>query len=255
MELVDTHAHLNLRESYRDLPEVVQRARKTGLSAIVVVGIDLKTSREALSLAETYPGFIYPTAGVHPHEVRKLTEEAYRELEALASRAVALGEIGLDYAKEYSPRKLQQEHFERQLALAKSLGLPVVLHVREAYAEALEILRKYLPLPAVFHCFAGGIPEACKALDLGAYISVTGIVTFPKAENIREVVRFVPLERLLLETDCPFLAPVPYRGKRNEPAYVRYVCEKVAEVKGIPVEECAWQTTENARRFFGIGSR
>lgn len=252
MELVDTHAHLNLRESYRDLDEVLARARKAGLSAIVVVGIDLKTSRQALELAAAHPGFIYATVGVHPHEVRKLTEKAYRELEDLAARAVALGEIGLDYAKEYSPREIQREHFERQLALAKTLGLPVVLHVREAYKEALEIMRKYVPLPAVFHCFAGGVSEARKALDLGAYISVTGIVTFPRAENIREVVRFVPLEHLLLETDCPFLTPVPFRGKRNEPAYVRYICEKVAEIKEISVEECAWQTTQNAQRFFGI---
>ncbi|RUM89809.1 MAG: hydrolase TatD [Thermodesulfatator sp.] len=252
MELVDTHAHLNFKESYRDLPEVLERAQKAGLSAIVVVGIDLKTSRRALELARSWPGFIHATVGVHPHEVRKLTPEDYRELQDLAAQAVAIGEIGLDFAKEYSPRDLQREHLERQLELARSLGLPVVLHVREAYGEALEILARYPSLSMVFHCFAGGIAEARQALDLGAYLSVTGIVTFPKAENLREVVRFVPLDRLLLETDCPFLTPVPFRGKRNEPAYVRYVCEKVAEIKGIPIEECAWQTTQNARRFFGI---
>ncbi len=251
MELVDTHAHLNL-PGYKDLPEVVGRAREAGLSAIVVVGIDLKSSRKALELAGEYPGYLFPTVGVHPHEVRHLNEEAYRELEALASRAVALGEIGLDFAKEYSPRELQLEHFERQLSLAREKDLPVVLHVREAYEEALAVIRKYLPIRAVFHCFAGGIAEARKALDLGCFLSVTGIVTFPRAENIREVVRYAPLEALMLETDCPFLTPVPFRGKRNEPAYVRYVCEKVAEVKGLEVLECARQTTENARAFFGI---
>ncbi|MBX6423076.1 TatD family hydrolase [Thermosulfurimonas sp. F29] len=251
MELVDTHAHLNL-PGYEDLPEVLLRARREGLVSIVVVGIDLKTSHLALELAEKHPGFIFATAGIHPHEVRNLTEEGYRELESLLSRVVALGEVGLDFAKEYSPRDLQREHFERQLAMARERGLPVVLHVREAYTEALTILKKYLPLKAVFHCFAGTVEEARKALDLGCLLSVTGIVTFPRAENIREVVRFVPLEALMLETDCPFLTPVPFRGRRNEPAYVRYVCEKVAEVKGISTEECAWRTTENARVFFGI---
>ncbi|HFC97884.1 MAG TPA: TatD family deoxyribonuclease [Thermosulfurimonas dismutans] len=252
MELIDTHAHLNLGTSYRDLPEVLKRAREAEVRAIVVVGIDLKTSRKALELARDHPHYLYPAVGVHPHEVKKLTEGDYKELESLAGQAVALGEIGLDWVKEYSPRKEQMEHFERQLDLARRLGLPVILHVREAYAEALEILRKYAPHPMVFHCFAGGLKEAREVLDLGGFLSVTGIVTFPKAENIREVVRYVPLESLMLETDCPFLSPVPFRGKRNEPAYVRYICARVAEIKGVPVEECAWQTTLTARRFFGI---
>ncbi|HIE33104.1 MAG TPA: TatD family deoxyribonuclease [Thermodesulfobacteriaceae bacterium] len=251
MELVDTHAHLNL-PGYDDLEEVILRAKEAGVTRIVVVGIDLKTSREALELSERFPGYIFAAAGIHPHEVKNLEDRDYEELKNLLKKAVALGEIGLDFAKEYSPRKQQFEHLERQLAIAKELDLPVVLHVREAYREIFPVLKKYLPLKAVFHCFAGGIEEARQVLDLGLYISVTGIVTFPKGDNIREVVRYAPLESLMLETDCPFLTPVPHRGKRNEPAYVQYVAEKVAEVKGIEVEECAWVTTETARAFFGI---
>jgi len=251
MELVDTHAHLNL-PGYDDLEEVILRAKEAGVTRIVVVGIDLKTSREALELSERFPGYIFAAAGIHPHEVKNLEDRDYEELKNLLKKAVALGEIGLDFAKEYSPRKQQFEHLERQLAIAKELDLPVVLHVREAYREIFPVLKKYLPLKAVFHCFAGGIEEARQVLDLGLYISVTGIVTFPKGDNIREVVRYAPLESLMLETDCPFLTPVPHRGKRNEPAYVQYVAEKVAEVKGIEVEECARVTTETARAFFGI---
>ncbi len=250
MELIDTHAHLNL--NYKDLEEVVARAKEASLRAIVVVGIDLKTSRKALELANRFPGFIWATAGFHPHEVRKIREESYQELRKLLTRCVALGEVGLDLAKEYSPRNLQFEHLERQLALAKELSLPVVLHVREAYQEIFPILKNYLPLKGVFHCFAGGLEEARRALDLGLYLSVTGIVTFPKGENIREVVRYTPLERLMLETDCPFLTPVPHRGKRNEPAFVRYIAEKVAEIKGLELETCAQITTQTARDFFGI---
>ena len=251
MELIDTHAHLNL-PGYDDLDEVVLRAQGAGVTRVVVVGIDLNSSRKALELSERFSGYIFAAVGIHPHEVRHLQDRDYEELWSLLRKAVALGEIGLDLAKEYSPRKQQFEHLERQLAIAKELNLPVVLHVREAYREIFPILKKYLALKAVFHCFVGGIEEARKALDLGLYLSITGIVTFPKGDNLREVVRYAPLESLMLETDCPFLAPVPYRGRRNEPAYVRYVAEKVAEVKGIEVEECARVTTETARVFFGI---
>ena len=254
VELIDTHAHLNLTDSYKkDLPEVVARAREAGVRRIINVGIDLKTSIRALELAHAYEG-LYATAGLHPHEVKKATEATYASLEALFEdpKVVAVGEIGLDYAKEYSPRKLQQEHFLRQLALARKLRLPVVIHAREASPDIIELLKSELPERFVFHCYAGDVAEARTILDLGGFISVTGIVTFPRAENIREIVRFVPLERLMVETDCPFLTPVPHRGKRNEPAFVRFVAEKVAEVKGISFEQCAAQTTQNAEEFFGL---
>lgn len=254
IELIDTHAHLNLTDSYKkDLEEVIQRAKEAGVSKIINVGIDLKTSIRALELAYQYQG-LYATAGIHPHEVRKVTEETYATLKALLQdqKMVAVGEIGLDYAKEYSPRAQQQEHFLRQLALAKELRLPVVIHSRDASPDIMDLLKQELPERFVFHCYAGSVEEAREILDLGGYISVTGIVTFPKAENIRRIVRFVPLDRLMVETDCPFLTPVPHRGKRNEPAFVKFVAEAIAQVKGISLEECARQTTENARLFFRL---
>ncbi len=254
IELIDTHAHLNLTDSYKkDLEEVIQRAKEAGVSKIINVGIDLKTSIRALELAYQYQG-LYATAGIHPHEVRKVTEETYATLRALLQdqKMVAVGEIGLDYAKEYSPRAQQQEHFLRQLTLAKELRLPVVIHSRDASPDIMNLLKQELPERFVFHCYAGSVEEAREILDLGGYISITGIVTFPKAENIRRIVRFVPLDRLMVETDCPFLTPVPHRGKRNEPAFVKFVAEAVAQVKGISLEECAQQTTENARRFFRL---
>ncbi len=252
LELVDTHAHLNLPNFKKDLEEVISRAKEAGLVAIVNVGIDLKTSIKALELAHAHDG-LWATAGLHPHEVKKAKEETYEALRALLQdpKMVAVGEIGLDYAKEYSPREIQREHFARQLALARELQKPVVIHSREA-PDIMEILRQELPEKFVFHCYAGDKREAREILDLGGYISITGIVTFPKAENIREIVRYVPLERLMAETDCPFLTPVPHRGKRNEPAFVRHVVEKIAELKGVSFEECARITTKNARDFFGF---
>ncbi len=253
MFLIDTHAHLNLGDYKKDLEDVLKRAQEAGVQSIINVGIDLKTSIKALELAHAYEG-LWATGGIHPHEVKKATEETYATLRALLAdkKMVAVGEIGLDYAKEYSPREIQAEHFVRQLALAKELGLPVVIHSREASPDIMHLLRQELPEKFVFHCYAGSLEEAREILDLGGFISITGIVTFPKAENIRRIVSYVPLERLMIETDCPFLAPVPFRGKRNEPAFVRYVAEKIAEIKGISLEKCAQQTTENARKFFGI---
>ncbi len=253
MELIDTHAHLNLDNFKKDVEACVLRAKEAGVRAVINVGIDLKTSIRALELAHAYDD-LWATAGIHPHEVKRANEETYAILRALLAdnKMVAVGEIGLDYAKEYSPREVQSEHFVRQLALAKELNLPVVIHSREASPDIMHLLRGELPERFVFHCYAGSQQEAREILDLGGYISITGIVTFPRAENIRQIVRYVPIERLMLETDCPFLAPVPYRGKRNEPAFVRYVAEKVAEIKGLSLEECARQTTSNAREFFGI---
>jgi TatD DNase family protein len=252
-ELIDTHAHLNLPDYRKDLDEVIQRAWGSGVTRIINVGIDLKTSIRAIELAHQYKG-LYAAVGIHPHEVKKVSEETYATLEALLSdeKVVALGEIGLDYAKEYSPREIQRQHFAHQLQIARKAGLPVVIHSREASPDILEILKENLPEKFVFHCYAGTVSEAQEILDLGGFISITGIVTFPKAENIRQIVRFVPIERLMAETDCPFLTPVPHRGKRNEPAWVRYVVEKIAEIKGLSFEECAEITTRNAREFFGI---
>ncbi|WP_022853805.1 TatD family hydrolase [Thermodesulfatator atlanticus] len=253
-KLIDTHAHLNLPGSYKkDLPEVIARAKEGHVEKIINVGIEIKTSIRALELAREYEG-LFATAGIHPHEVKKVNSATYDTLKALLAdeKIVAVGEIGLDYAKEYSPRELQKEHFARQLALAREFKLPVVIHSREAYPDILEVLKEELPEKFVFHCYAGTVSEARKILDLGGFLSFTGIITFPKGENVREVVRFAPLDRIMAETDCPFLTPVPHRGKRNEPAFVRYVVEKIAELKNISFEKCAEATTKCAEEFFGI---
>ncbi len=250
MELADTHAHLNL-PGYGEPGEVLARAKEAGVVKVVVVGIDIPTSKKAVELSREFPEVV-ATAGIHPHEAKTFKEEHLTVLEELLQECVAVGEVGLDFEKEYSPREVQYEVFEAQLALAKRLGLPVVLHVRNAYAEALEVLKKYLPLKAVFHCFTGDESVARKVLDLGFLISATGIITFPKAEVLRSVFRYAPLDSVLVETDSPFLTPVPHRGKKNEPAYVYFVVEKLAELKRLDLERCAEQTFENAKAFFGF---
>ncbi len=253
MELIDTHAHLNLPEFKKDLEPTIQRAREAGLRAIINVGIDLESSQKAIDLARKYPD-LWATAGFHPHEAHRADEENLRKLLELLKedKTVALGEIGLDYAKERSPRAIQQEVFGRQLEIAKQKELPVIIHDREAHEDVLAIVREVGWWQGVFHCFAGDRKMARSVLDLGFYISITGIVTFPKAENIREIVAYCPLDRLLIETDCPFLAPVPHRGRRNEPAFVIHVAEEIARVKKIALEEIARWTTQNARDLFRI---
>ncbi len=253
VELFDSHAHLNLPDFERDIESVIQRAKKINVTRILNVAIDVKTSIRALELAHQYDG-LYAALGIHPHEIRNANKDTYETLKVLFQdpKVVAIGEIGLDYAKEYSPRSLQQEHFLYQLSLAKEFNLPVIIHSRDASPDVINLLKQELPKRFVFHCYTGSVEEAKEILDLGGYISITGIVTFSKAENVRRIVRFVPIERLFIETDCPFLTPVPYRGKRNEPAFVKYVAESIAKLKNISFEECAYQTTKNACQFFGI---
>lgn len=258
LALVDTHCHLDFPDYRDDLPAVLARAREAGVSRIVTVGIDLATSRAAVELAAHDPA-LFATAGVHPHHVRELTAGDYALLRELAGhpRVVAYGEIGLDYVKEYSPPAMQREHFLRQVALAGELALPLVIHDREAHADTLAILREALPLSAggVLHCFSGDAAFAEEVLGLGFYISIPGVVTFPKAGVMQEAVRQVPLDRLLLETDGPFLAPVPRRGKRNEPALMLHTARKVAELKGVSLAEVARATTANAERLFRFAER
>jgi len=253
--LIDTHCHLDFPDYQGDLAEVLARAAKVGVAEIITVGIDLATSRKACELAASLPG-VYATVGVHPHHVNEMGPDDYPALRELAARpeVVAYGEIGLDYVKEYSPAALQREHFVRQVEIARQAGLPLIIHDREAHADILAILRAAGKLPAggVMHCFSGDAALAEEVLELGFYISIPGVVTFKSAAVLREAVRRVPLERLLLETDAPFLAPVPVRGKRNEPAFLPYIARRVAEVKGCELEEVAHQTTANAHRLFGI---
>jgi TatD DNase family protein len=255
--LVDSHAHLD-RDRYQDLDEVVARARAAGLQRIVCVGVWREGGGfgDAVALARKDPGFFAATVGFHPHEARSVGEGDWAEAEALARdpAVVAIGEAGLDYHYDLSPREVQAEVFRRCIRLAKAAGKPLVVHTREADEDTVRILREEgLPeAGGVIHCFTSDAPAARAYLQLGLLISVAGIVTFKNAEPIREAVRLVPRERLLVETDCPYLAPVPHRGKRNEPAYVAHTAAKVAELWGATPDEVARVTGDNARRFFGI---
>ena len=259
MGLIDSHAHLDFEDFENDLDGVVARARTAGLERIVCVGLWRAPGSfgNALELAARDPSFFAATVGVHPHECARVPEEDWARHEALARdpRVVAIGETGLDFHYDHSPRDVQEGAFRRSLRISRAAGKPVVVHVREADAVCAAVLREEGVPDAggVIHCFTGDAPAARAYLDLGLFISVAGVVTFRTAEAIREAVRLVPRDRLLVETDSPFLAPVPYRGKRNEPAYVVKTAEKVAELWGASLEEVAEATTANVKRLFRIG--
>ena len=253
--LVDTHAHLDMSPLGQQVHEVVSRANSAGVGGIVTIGIDAATSRRAVEIAEAHET-VWAAVGIHPHDAAKAEAADLEAVEALASRAkvVAIGEIGLDFAKEYSPRDRQRELFRRQLEMAQRLGLPVVVHARSALEESLATVQEMglAPGTVVFHCFSGGIEMAREVVDAGYLVSVTGIVTFPKAEELRASLEAVPMDRIMLETDCPFLSPVPYRGKTNEPARLVHVAEALASLKGMELDEVARWTTANAECFFGL---
>ena len=259
---IDSHAHIDGEEFDADRDEVVSRARAAGVRAILNVGTGDPHGgnfERAVAVAEKYEG-VYAAAGVHPHDARLYDEAAERRLlEVLrgSGRVVALGEIGLDYHYDNSPRDVQQEVFARQLRLARSESLPVIIHSREADDDTAEILNRELEGSGhggVMHCFGGGPALAEAALALGFYISFAGNVTFKKADALHEVALTVPLNRLLVETDCPYLAPVPHRGRRNEPAYVVETARFLAELRGVSHEEMGRVTSENFARLFGVGA-
>lgn len=276
IQWVDTHAHLDDRQFDGDLDAVVGRAAQAGVKWMVTIGADLPSSRAAVALCERYPN-VYAAVGVHPHDAKSLDRATLDILRNLAAhpRVVAIGEIGLDYYRDRSPRDVQRTALEAQLALATELGKPVVIHIRDqpgqrtAYDQALSILRTWLPdaqlpnsptpqppnpqtpqPPGVLHCFSGDFQVAQAALDLGFCIGVDGPVTYPSAGDLRAIVAQLPLEHMLLETDCPYLPPQAWRGRRNEPAYLTYIAAKVAEVKGVDLAKVAEVTTANAARLF-----
>ncbi len=255
---VDTHSHIHDPRFDDDRKVVIDRARKAGVDVMITVGTDLETSRAAIALAERH-SFIYATVGVHPHDVKNLTSEILAELRVLAQhpRVVAYGEIGLDYYYEHSPRDIQREQFKAQLSIARELNLPIVVHTRDAQEDTLAILKEeWNDRSGVFHCFTGDPTYAIEALHLGFMVSFSGIVTFPKATELREAVRVVPLDQLLIETDCPYLAPVPHRGKRNEPSYLPAVAEIIANEKSpTSLDEVARISSDNAKRLFEIDER
>jgi TatD DNase family protein len=259
---VDSHAHIDGPEFDADREAVIQRARDAGVGAILNVGTGDPHSgafERAIQLAEAHPD-IFAAVGTHPHDARLFDDKAAERLTRLVrqgNRVIAWGEIGLDFHYDNSPRENQREVFRRQLRLARAEKLPVIIHTREAEEETIEILRAEWAtanLPGVMHCFSGSARLAAQALELGLAISFSGILTFKKAQDLRDIAKQVPPEQLLIETDCPYLAPVPFRGKRNEPAYVVEVARCIAEVRGMAIEDVARLTSENFSRVFAVAA-
>jgi len=250
--LIDSHCHLDDKQFDPDRDAVIQRALEAGVERMMAIGTgdgppDLEA---ALRLARRHD-FIYATVGVHPHDAAKATPETFAALEALAAdtKVLAIGEIGLDYHYDFSPRDVQREVFVEQLKLAGRAGKPIVIHTREAWDDTLLVLREHWSGGGIIHCFSGGPGEARQALDLGFHLSFGGVLTFPKADALREAARLGPEDRLLVETDAPYLAPVPKRGKRNEPAFMLETARRLAEVRGVAPERIAEVTTENFARL------
>jgi TatD DNase family protein len=251
--ITDSHAHVFWEAFDEDRSAVLERARAAGVVRMVVVGTDLATSRAALALCAREPG-LFPTAGVHPHDADGATPEVRAEIRSLCERpdCVAVGETGLDYFKQYSPRAAQLASFGWHLDLARELDNPVVVHSREAHDDTARLIAERPGVRGVMHCYTMGTGELPPYLAAGLYISFSGVVTFPKNEANRAAARAVPAERLLVETDCPFLAPQGHRGKRNEPALVRRVLEVLAEARGEPFGALAQRTSDNAAELFGL---
>lgn len=261
---IDSHAHLEMEQFDSDREQMIARARENGIERIVAIGSGTGPGSLdcGIQLAEQHE-FIYATIGIHPHEARLATDADFQELEQLAKRpkVIAWGEIGLDYFYDHSPRELQQQVFVRQMELARAAKLPIVIHCRpsdkseNAWDDCLDLLEqqwKSSSLGGILHCFTGGWHHAKRALDLGFMISFAGNITFPKAQPIRDAAKEVPLERILIETDSPFLAPVPYRGKRNEPAFVKEVAKQLGELRGLSTEEAGRRTAANFYSFFKL---
>ena len=252
--LVETHTHLDLIK--RSTEEVVEEAAQKGVTKMVTIGIDLESSKTALKFASRWEG-VYAAVGFHPHEAKFLEEKNWEELQKLAreggDRIVAIGETGLDYYRKHSPISCQVEAFKKQIGLAKKLNLPLIIHSREAHQDTLKILAEEARgLKVIIHCFSGDKELAEECLKRGYYLGIGGVVTFDNAKNIRTVVEQIPLDHIVLETDSPYLAPHPFRGKPNEPRYLPLIAEKIAELKKISLEEVAKITSTNCKKILGI---
>ncbi|ANU15756.1 hydrolase TatD [Planococcus maritimus] len=252
---IDTHVHLNADQYDEDLQEVIDRALNSKVEKMVVIGFDRKTIKRAIRLAEQYD-FIYAVVGWHPVDAIDCTDEDLEWIEQLAAheKVVGIGETGLDYHWDKSPRDIQQQVFRKQIQLAKRVDLPIIIHNREATEDVLTILREEdaQQVGGVMHCFGGSVETAYESIKMNFMISLGGPVTFKNAKKPKEVAAEIPLEHLMIETDAPYLAPHPYRGKRNEPSYVTLVAEEIARLKELPVETVAEATTKNAERFYKL---
>lgn len=252
MDLVDTHVHLDDEAFAADRPTVIERAVATGVATMVAIGTSVESSRRVLALSEQFPQ-VRAALGIHPHEAGRVAADAVEMLAALVghSSVVAVGETGLDFFRDYAPRPAQAGLFRAHLTLARKVGLPVVIHCRDAYPEVLAILDEFLEVTAIFHAFSGSREVAADCVRRGHYLAFGGPLTFRHTHQV-EAARAVPLDRVLLETDAPSLAPRPFRGRRNEPAHLRLIAERLAEVRGLSLDEVAAATTDNARRVLRL---
>lgn len=255
---IDTHTHLFFENFDKDRDEVIKSAMDTGVKYMLIPGTDIKTSKQAIALAEKYE-FIYATVGIHPHDTKDWDDAWIDELRSLAKnkKVVAIGEIGLDYFYDFSPKTKQHQAFEKQIELALELELPIIIHNRDSNDDIMKFARKYssTSLKAQYHCFAGTLENARELIEMGHYISFTGNVTFKKADSVREVLSNISVENIMLETDSPFLTPVPYRGKRNEPKHIPLIAEMVAKTHHLTIEDVARTTSWNVYKLFGIGEK
>lgn len=254
MMLIDTHAHLQMNKYDSDRNEAVARAVEAGVECIINASFDLPSSQRAVELAEEHEN-LYAAVGVHPHDAKLLDHKAYDALRELAKhpKVVAIGEMGLDYYRDLSPRSIQKLAFEKQLRLAAEVDLPVIVHNRDAHQDTIAILKQHADqLRGVMHCFSGDIAFADNCIQLGLYISFAGPITYPKSHELRNVAAHVPENSFFVETDCPYLTPQFKRGKRNEPSYVKVVAKKIAEIRRVTFPEIARLTTSNARAMFGV---
>lgn len=253
--LIDSHAHLDMRHFDSDRDQVVERALSANVAHIITVGIDMLSSLNAIKLTQAY-SCVFASVGIHPHNADEANKNELEQISLIAKqkKIVAIGETGLDFYRNRSSREKQIKVFEQQLDIAISLDLPVVIHDRQAHTETLKILSSFKRnrLTGMIHCFSGDYNLAETFMNMGYYISIPGIVTFSNARQIQDVVRRVPLNRLLIETDAPFLAPAPYRGKRNEPSYIYYTAQKVANLRGISFEEVLHHTSKNSCQLFNL---
>ncbi len=249
----DSHAHLDDRRFDSDRTEILEDLKNHGVGLVMNIGCDLSSSLRSVALAKQYP-FVYAAVGSHPDDADHVDEGVLAMYEALSreEKVRAIGEIGLDYYYEDVPRDIQKRAFRSQLELAEKLSLPVIVHEREAHADAMELVREFSHLHGVFHCYSGALEQAKELVRLGWYIGFTGVLTFKNARKAVEVASWLPLDRILIETDCPYMAPEPFRGRRNDSRLVPLVGKKLAEIKGLPEETVMEATTENAKRLFGI---
>ena len=252
--LFDTHAHLDDRAFHQDREELIAGLPEKGVGIVMNPGCSLESSRNAAALAEKYP-HVYAAVGSHPDVADEVNEEVleeYRKLCKLHPKVKAIGEIGIDYHYEDIPRDLQLKAFRMQMELAREVGLPVIVHEREAHEDGMAVVKEFPDVTGVFHCYSGSAEMARQLVDLGWYIGFTGVLTFKNARKAIETASSIPLERIVLETDCPYMAPEPFRGKRNDPGYIYRMAEKLAEIRGLSVEEIQAITTENGKRLYRI---